>query len=760
MAADDPGPGPGPSAPPPPSQGYAAEAKAGTVGICVSGGGVRAASYGLGALQALQEHGLLTGPSRADYVSAVSGGSYITTALALVARGAMPGDDPERVVAAEDPFARGTPEEQYVRNHTTYLTHGPGGTISYIGRLFGGIFLNLLFLVLLLHLLFRPAGWVYGWAIPSLRRGGRGADVHFAIPVVIWSIPVVLLTLGAAVGLVQIAVRWRKDGVRHQMARWAALLLAAGAVLAVVLVGVPKLLEAVRDVLARVGGVGGASTTASESYVRSNERLVTLGGVAAAGGVATGVWAAFGRVVNEERLRTAERWLTRKLLALAGRFSGFLRSALATLFGPALLLVVAVAFLNLGAANTVAGRQSGRAAELLTWLGAALVLLVLWYFADLVSWSLHPTYKRRLSSTYALRRVQPSGSTLPEAEARPYSALYRLSDAQPPHLPEVLICAAANISDYGRTPTGSNVTSFVFSAREIGGPVVDTMPTKDYEQVVCQRGRDFTLPAAMSVSGAAFSPSMGKMTRAPVRFLIALLNLRLGVWLPSPLRIKESRRVAPEEASLAQKRDRQLADTTKRSVFPISPRVDYLLRELFGRNHARARFVYVTDGGHYENLGLVELLRRGCTTVWCIDASGETITSFGTVAQAVSIARSELAVDIAIQPGSMGPPPDAKGAARRFVRRTHLTGTIRYHDGTEGTLVLIKAGVPADAPADVLYAHGKWRQFPCDPTLNQLYTAERFDAYRALGHFSTARALRDLGPRPAPPAGAGRQAPT
>lgn len=736
----------------PTSQGLAAQGEAGRVGICLSGGGVRAAAYGLGALQALQEHGLISGPAKADYISAVSGGSYITGALTMVARGAMPGEpDAEGVVGAEDPFARGSPEEQFVRNHTAYLLKGPGGAMAYLGRLLGGILLNLGFLVLLIHLVFRPAGWLYGWAFPSLRSGSPGGDVGVHIPRVVWLVPVVVLALGVALGLVQIAVRWRDDGVRRRLARGAGLLLSAGVVLAVALVAVPKLLELVRDVLARVGGGGAASASASESYVRSNERLVTLGGVAAAGGIATGLWAVFGRVASEERVRSAERWLSRKARALAPRFRALLCNALAALFGPVLLLAVAVAFLNLGAANTVFGvGRVGRLWEVVGWLATSLLLLVLWYFADLVSWSLHPLYKRRLSSTFALRRVELGGSPVPEAEARPYSALYKLSDAQPPHLPEVLICAAANISDYGRTPTGSNVTSFVFGAREIGGPVVGSMPTRDYEQAVGRRGRDFTLPAAMSISGAAFSPSMGRMTRVPVRFLLALLNLRLGVWVPSPLRIMASQAVPRQQASLSQRRDHQLADVHARPVFPVRPRADYLLRELFGHNHATARFLYVTDGGHYENLGLVELLRRGCTTVWCIDASGESIATFGTVAEAVSIARSELSVDIDIEPQRMGPAPGATGADRRLVRLTHLTGAIRYHNGAEGTLVLVKAGVPADAPADVAYAHDRWPAFPCDPTSNQLYTAERFDAYRALGYFSTSRALADVGPRPPP----------
>ncbi len=726
----------------PPSQGEAAVGVADAVGICLSGGGVRAAAFGLGALQAMQEQGLLTGEKKAHYLSAVSGGSYITGALAMVARGAMPGEEnAQYVVPADDPFARGTPEEQYVRNHTTYLAHGPGGPFAYVGRLLGGILLNIVFLTLLLHLLFRPAGWLYGWALPGLRQLG-GSDVEVDIPLWLWWAPPVLLGAGAITGLVQIAVRWRRDEVRKRWARWSAVLLVAGSALAVMALGVPKLLELLRDVVARLGGEGGPSQSASQAAVRSTQRLGVVAGSGVAGVTMAAMWALRASADAPPSVRTAERWLVRKLRSFGTGSRSLVLNLMAALFGPVLLLALAVAFLNVGAANTPFARRPGWASEVAVWLVVGLVLAVMWYFADLVSWSLHPLYKRRLSSTFALRRVLPPARSTPMAESRPYSALYRLSDSQPPHLPKVLICGAANISDYGRTPTGSDVVGFVFSADEIGGPLVGRVPMKEYERAVGRRARDFTLPAAMSISGAAFSPSMGKMTRAPLRFLFALLNLRLGVWLPNPERVARARDRPREQLSKAELRDHRLAVDAK-SRLPINPRVDYLLRELFGRNHADSRFIYVSDGGHYENLGLVELLRRGCTTVWCVDASGEPIDSFGTIAQAVAIARAELAVDIDIDVSEMGPDPQAQGAGRRFVRRTHVVGTIRYRNGESGRLVIIKAGVPADAPIDILHAHAKWSAFPCDPTLNQLYKAERFDAYRALGYFATDRALSE-----------------
>jgi hypothetical protein len=263
---------------------------------------------------------------------------------------------------------------------------------------------------------------------------------------------------------------------------------------------------------------------------------------------------------------------------------------------------------------------------------------------------------------------------------------------------------------------------------------------------------------------------MGRMTRRPLRFLLALLNLRLGVWLPNPGVVDRlpgaGTAMGPDtaEGSLITTSPATRSPATKASErrlhawanpmmrLPVvgaevrrpgvpKPSLRYLARELFGLNRANHAFVYVSDGGHYENLGLVELLRRGCQTIWCIDAAGDAIDTFSTIATAISVARSELAIDIELEPEAMGPGPDAKGDDSKFVRATHAVGRIRYHDGTTGTLVHVKLGVPRDAPTDVLTFHRSHPTFPCDPTLNQLYTAERFDAYRTLGEFSAMRAV-------------------
>src|ERR1035441_7566769 len=94
------------------------------------------------------------------------------------------------------------------------------------------------------------------------------------------------------------------------------------------------------------------------------------------------------------------------------------------------------------------------------------------------------------------------------------------------------------------------------------------------------------LGTAMAISGAGINPSSGRYTSKPVAFLTSILSLRLGWWLGNPRREAPSARPGPRNALLS------------------------LLSELFAQSSARSRYLNVSDGGRFENLGLYELGRR------------------------------------------------------------------------------------------------------------------------------------------------------
>ncbi len=410
--------------------------------------------------------------------------------------------------------------------------------------------------------------------------------------------------------------------------------------------------------------------------------------------------------------------------------------------GPAILVALVV----LGASLTLAHRT--------TWmlvggiLGPLAVFAVFYFLSDLSTWSLHPFYRRRLCTAFALKRLAGEGSGQPRAVERDYDALVPLSKSgvwpgpSGQRWPLLLVCAAVNISDPGATASGRGVASFTFSPAAIGGPLTGAAETIEYEKRLGRnRLRDITLPAAVAVSGAAISPSMGKLTWAPTRVLMALANVRLGVWVPNPGYLRNGdwkqkgplgsgERIDPKKrVSGLERLDGGPARPSQAPAPPRDlrkrPRLSYLFRELLGRNRADAQFLYVTDGGHYENLGLVELLRRGCSKIYCLDASGGRPAA--ALGDAIALARSELSVEVKIDPSGLEPDDDGLSATSCAV------GDIIYRGDKVGRLVYAPTVVTAKVPWDVLAYRAKDPVFPHHSTADQLYSDERFEAYRALG---------------------------
>jgi hypothetical protein len=163
----------------------------------------------------------------------------------------------------------------------------------------------------------------------------------------------------------------------------------------------------------------------------------------------------------------------------------------------------------------------------------------------------------------------------------------------------------------------------------------------------------------MAFGGAAMASPMGRQALGAPNALLVAVNLRLGAWVPNP------------------RFPTWFADP------PTAPRVHlgYLAKELFGRYRPdRDPLVYVTDGGHRENLGLVELLRQRPDVVLCLDASGDRRGTFQALHEAIELSRVELDIDVVIDLSALRPtnamPPDCVAL-----------GTIRYPDGSSGTLV-------------------------------------------------------------------------
>lgn len=712
----------------------------GKLGICCSGGGIRSAAFNLGALQALQEKGEL---KRADYLAAVSGGSYIAAAFSMVAkRSDEVGDTKDSnkgLLERQPPFAPGSPEEQYLRHRSSYLA--PTGMDKlYLGyRIVLGVIVNFLFLALpLIGLAMILGATLYSDAFKHLAGACTGGCSARGMPRVLWIIPLAMLTLSVGLGAWALVTRTQRDRRAAFFQVWSTRLLVVSLAIAWLTIGLPVVVAALT-----AGSSTGTGARAS-GITGATGLLAVLAGVVA--NVREAV-ATPSKAIDEAK--KAKKWFA----SLSSAVRRWVALTIGGVVGPGLLLASMV----FGAA--IALRHASRSSVSVPWaiagIGALVAFAIAYRLADLTTWSLHPFYKRRLSTAFALKRVKPSelpddddGRPLEKIEQdeadgialeRPFGKPIRLSNSAIEGWPTLLVCAAANVSDPGATPPGRGVTSFTFSAGEIGGPLVGGVETLTYEHAIIWRGRDrkppreskqdrrlrnCTLLASVAMSGAALSPSMGKLTKRPLTFLMALANIRLGVWVPNPRWVAGMRASNPE-----------VAINPRTEWFSFNrPRPSYLIRELLGRNRIDAKYLYVTDGGHYENLGLVELLRRGCTEIYCFDASGS--TDLEELGDAVALARSELGVEVTIDPSPARPGSDGS-ASTAAVR-----GSFRYgENGPVGTLIYARNVMTSDASWDVKAYHEVHPRFPNDPTVDQLYTDQRFEAYRQLGMSASLRAV-------------------
>ncbi len=134
--------------------------------------------------------------------------------------------------------------------------------------------------------------------------------------------------------------------------------------------------------------------------------------------------------------------------------------------------------------------------------------------------------------------------------------------------------------------------SFFLTPYQTGSDRTGVMETSDVGKF--QQG--VQVGACVSASGAAASPNMGYHTSTPVAFLMTFFNVRLGLWLRSP--------------RLPVKGNKQSARWG----------LWYLLKELFATADVKDHYLYLSDGGHFENLGVYELVRRRCRYIIVGDA--------------------------------------------------------------------------------------------------------------------------------------------
>lgn len=383
-----------------------------------------------------------------------------------------------------------------------------------------------------------------------------------------------------------------------------------------------------------------------------------------------------------------------------------------------------------------------------------IVSIIAGSYANLNYVSLNRMYRDRLMETFMpdFRTIhagvvnniaqKADSSFLCEMEQRPY------------HLINTHVVLSSSVQARERGRTGD---SFLLSPRFCGSRATRYARTKDYGILGARKGRGgITLATAMAISGAAFNPRVGPSgwdtpINNPIIFaMLSYYNLRLGCWVANPGR-----------------------DNKKKEAWPSFYREGW--KGIFNVSFKEsANMVELTDGGHFENTGLYELLQRRTDVIVLCDATADGVFNFKDIGVAIERARADLGVKIrfsdlpqkkgekenknevehensdydltGIMPGSVDIEHYDKRynlAKRGFAiadftypksRRITAEGGEEVLHKKHGRLYYIKAVMTRNLPGDLYGYSGAFKEFPYQPITDQMFDESQFDAYRELGY--------------------------
>ncbi len=238
-----------------------------------------------------------------------------------------------------------------------------------------------------------------------------------------------------------------------------------------------------------------------------------------------------------------------------------------------------------------------------------------------------------------------------------------------------------------------------------------------------------SLGTSVAISGAAASPNMGYHSSPALSFLLTLFNVRLGWWLGNP---------GPK------------GDKTYRLRNPRTS-LRPLLGEVFGTTDEDHPYVYLSDGGHFENLGIYEMVLRRCKNIVVIDAGADQDYIFEDLGNAVRKIRIDLGIPITMKQVDLYP-RNKLGNDPKYC----AIGDIHYGTvdagATDGKLLYLKPAFYGKSEPRDVYNYAQTSQtFPHESTGDQWFSESQFESYRALGYF----ALGELLPSDAKPADLG-----
>ncbi len=784
------------------------------IGLCLSGGGIRSATVGLGILQAFAGKNLL---KHIDYLSSVSGGGYTAAGLALHYAQLKDRDaDPD----TEFPFGpepSTKPEPQrlaYLRNHANYLSHtGLADLASGFFVVARALLMNMFMWITLGGTLLAGLMLFFQW------RAGFSNDNCVIYATQCWGNQLFdfLLTAAAGLGAVLAALAvgvslssWQLTASPYHAGsrpapQWLFVISAlAGAGVSLLLardalgqtdrfVVIPALTLVVLVTLAFFAlavspskMAQGGETTPSRKYARRYAQesfcgralivialLMVLGSLPSIRNVLAEIPMLGNLAGGEGRgpLATVV-YLVALGAALYGYYRANLQGALG--LGSSFLIIAGSAFLCFGAlllGYEVAAGQARllRSGEIVTFgdaftLAAPLLALALCLCANINDVGLGRYYRDRLMETFMPDRARVERDEIgPAATADRFRLTQLVTPLLPPELPGASVVKRAidrmvhgqrhrqdraNTRLVGPFPIiNANLMTHAFgdatARRRRGDGFVmtplgcgsNTTGWRSTEKVIDGR---LSLATAMATSGAAANPrggfaGTGPTTNPAVVIAMSLLSIRLGYWL-------------------------RWEDRPGLFGF-LNPNGNHLrpgALDLVGRP---GPFIELTDGGHFENLGLYELVRRRCGLIIVCDGGDDRAAAYANFTVAARRVEEDFGAtfdfDFEIGNGSgferSGPqhvvaratgdeyPKDAE-----YARRGYFLASIRYDPSRarvpmaktgpdSGLVIYLKSAMIPSLTLTSRSYKGANPDFPYESTADQFFSAEQFEAYRDVG---------------------------
>ena len=255
-------------------------------------------------------------------------------------------------------------------------------------------------------------------------------------------------------------------------------------------------------------------------------------------------------------------------------------------------------------------------------------------------------------------------------------------------------------------------SSFVFTPKYCGYSISNG-GSKENKEAYRKNSKGYgggvTLGTALAISGAAASPNMGSYSSPALGFLMTVFNVRLGWWLGNPSSSKSWEKPCPTLGLF------------------------YLVNELLELTNAEGEFVYLSDGGHFENLGVYELVRRRCRYIVASDAEADPNLAFGALGELIRKCYIDFGVEIEIDLEQI-----RRSSETNYSKWHCAVGRIHYEtvdkDQTPGFLVYLKSSLLGNEEEDILNYAKLHPDFPHESTADQWFDEAQFESYRKLGY--------------------------